>query len=232
MRTLVLFFRAGVLLFALFAGCADVAGAAGPGAAAIPPGHGFAPPPPDDCSGGILYANHNGNFESAYAWTWYHDPYVNAFGESYDLGMGQISCGAFWLTTIGEVPPAPTEVYVWDGNDPPGAVLAMVQGVQFQNLPVWPEFGVNLVPISLEVTRPFTIGYWSGFDGEPVWYIGADLDGFGGTPWTYAICGDYPDWCRVDYIWGPTQSIGIGVYFHSGPTPVEASSWGRIKSLY
>ena len=60
-------------------------------------------------------------------------------------------------------------------------MLAVIAPVEFADIRIWPEFGRNEVPIGLQVDRDFTIGYWSDFRELPYcWYVGADLDGFGG----------------------------------------------------
>jgi hypothetical protein len=197
-------------------------------------------PGPDACAGGTLFATHDGSFETGYAWEGelgVVPPYYGAFGEGYDLGEGIVYCGAYWLTTMPFYPATdPSDCYVWEGgvDTPPGAVLGVVTGVSFSNIPLWPEVGQNDVDLNISVEGEFTIGYWGNWPGMTCGYFcAADLDGTQGHPWTCIGPGiGYPTgWQDPSIVWMPTRSMGCGVYFEQG-TPVESATWGSIKGLF
>ncbi len=57
-------------------------------------------PGPDACAYGDLIYNHDGSFENGYCWQYggVVPPSYGAFGEGYEIGVGCVACGAFWLT--------------------------------------------------------------------------------------------------------------------------------------
>jgi len=196
-------------------------------------------PGTDACASGVLIHNHDGSFENAYLWQYQGvvPPYDGAFGEAYNLGAGTISCAAIWLTTIpGYYFPMITDCYVWDGGvgGVPGTVLAVVPDAELTQIPYWPTVGQNDIDVNVAVGGPFTVGYWGPWPDRMGWYFcGADLNGPAGHPWTCIAPGiGYPSgWQDPSLVWGPTSSMGCGVYFEQG-TPVESETWGSVKALY
>jgi len=195
----------------------------------------------DDCTGGPLQANHDFTFETAYGWDyWGAWPEPNgAFGEAFDLGAGTIVCGAYWLTYYPALEVGTANLYVWEGgiSGPPGAVVALVTDVAFDNIPLWPEVGENAVAIDHAVDGEFTIGYWPDwgpYPGEPGFFCAADESGPKGHPWTYVAPGiGLPSgWQDPDVAFGDCRSLGIGLYFHEGLTPARGPTWGAVKSLF
>ncbi len=194
-------------------------------------------PGADACASGVLIHSHDESFENAYAWAYggVVAPYYGAFGEGYDLGSGTISCAAYWVTQVladwfyGDC-------YVWAGGvgPAPGAVLAVVAHVNFAPVPHWPEIGQKDFDVNLAVTGPFTIGYWGDWPGSyAAFFCAADLDGPAGHPWTCIAPGlGYPSgWQDPSTIWGPTRSLGCGVYFEQA-TSARSETWGALKALF
>jgi hypothetical protein len=194
---------------------------------------------PDACAGGVLTYNHDGSFENAYAWRYggVVPPYYGALGEAYDLGGGTVVCGAYWLSTLPDhMLDPPSDCYVWEGGvgSAPGAVLGVVIGVEFPGIPNWPTVRQFDVDLNISVTGPFTVGYWpESPGGHSGYFCGADLNGMGGHPWTCIAPGiGYPSgWQDPSVVWGPTRSMGCGVYFEQ-TTPVGTQTWGTIKALF
>jgi hypothetical protein len=150
---------------------------------------------------------------------------------------------ALWVTTLpGFYSGQTCDVCVWEGGcngAPPGAVRGMVSGIVLSNVPIWPACAQNDINVgNVAVTSyvgGFTVGYWGNWPGSLCGYFcGADLDGFGGNPWTFIAPGiGYPTgWNDPSIIWGPTQSMGCGAYFSHSGTPAEAQNWGAIKALF
>jgi hypothetical protein len=194
----------------------------------------------DACANGTLYMNHDGTFENGYAWQYGGTvaPYYGAFGEGYDLGPGTVFCGAMWLSTLpGFDLGQRLDAYVWNGGvgGVPGGVAGVVTGYDPSTIGNWPAITQHDVDMNIAVTGAFTFGYWGNWPGAQCgWFCAADLDGFGGYPWTNIAPGiGYPTgWNDPSIIWGPTQSMGLGAYFGEGGTPVEAQTWGSIKALF
>jgi hypothetical protein len=196
--------------------------------------------PARECSGGTLIHNHDGSFESGYAWQYSGcaPPYYGAFGEGYDLGAGTIACAAFWLSTLPNMlyTPDNADCYVWEGgvDAAPGAVLGMVTGPRMTNIPWWPAVGQNDVEMDVLVTAPFTMGYWGPWPEASAWYFcAADQNGPGGHPWTCIAPGiGYPSgWQDPAVVWPNAKSMGCGVYFEQS-TPAESETWGAIKAMF
>ncbi len=101
---------------------------------------------------------------------------------------------------------------------------------------IWPSITLADIDTSDQmVNGGFFVGYWGEWPGAMAgWFIGADLNGFGGMPRTNIAPGiGYPTgWNNVSVIWGPTAAIGIDAYTLCCPVPVERSTWGRVKSTY
>jgi hypothetical protein len=195
-------------------------------------------PASGECPGGDLHYYHDDTFEWGYEW-WsqggHSPPYYGAFAEAYALGTGTVHCGAFWVTQIGYMPSGIIDAYVWDGGitRDPGEVLAVVLGAHLWTIPYWPTVGQNDIEIPVEVRDEFTIGYWLVQEYDDVFTV-ADHDGPGGHPWTCIAPGlEWPSgWQDARIVWEDVQSFGIGVYFEPDPTPVECSTWGKVKSLF
>ena len=166
--------------------------------------------------------------------------YWGAFGEGI---VGEpwavIGCVKIWVSTLpGYFYGQTCDVYVWEGgvSGPPGAVLDLVAGVVLGNVPNWPTVGENDVQVHYPLFQEeCTVGYWGNWPGmHCAYYVGADLDGFGGGhPWTYIAPGiGYPTgWNDPSIIWGPMQSLGLGAVY-AWNSPAEARSWGSIKALF
>ena len=196
-------------------------------------------PGADDCAGGSLVHHHDGDFENGYAWRnmGVQAPYYGAFGEGYDLGAGWIYCGAYWLTQIGNFYDQTADCYVWQGgtDTPPDAVLAVVTGIVFSNVPGWPAVGESDVDLNVGVAGPFTVGYWGNWPGHgEAYFCAADLDGTRGYPWTCIapVIGYPTGWSDPSIAWGPTRSLGCGAYFLEGGTAAESDTWGAVKALF
>jgi len=193
------------------------------------------------CSDDNLYVHHDGTFEAGVAWEWagVQEPYYGAFGEAFDLGVGTVECVSLWITQDGDNAGQSTDVYVWEGGvtGTPGTVVALVSGIVFENIPVWPDFGRYDVEIPAEVAGEFTVGSWGNWPwAGPGYWWGVDQDGAAGHPWTYVMDGyGYPPgWQNPDDIWGPgyINSMGIGVHFAAEGTPAAPATWGAVKSLF
>jgi hypothetical protein len=199
-------------------------------------------PGTDACASGALIYNHDGSFENGYAWEYEgcQPPYYGAFGEAYDLGAGTATCGAFWLTSLpGFGVYDPADCYLWEGGvaDEPGAVLAVVTGVAFSGMGTWPYVNQHDVDMNVGVDGAFTVGYWANMQGGfDFFFCGADENGPRGHPWT-CIAPDqgYPsgwqDPAIVGGWWGPTKSMGLGVYFEQA-TPIRNQTWGAVKAMF
>jgi hypothetical protein len=199
--------------------------------------------PARECSAGTLVYNHDGSFENGYAWGYggCQPPYYGAFGEAYDLGAGTVTCGAYWLTTAngGYGICDPADCYLWEGGvaAEPNAVLAVVTGADFTSMGIWPDVTEHDVDMDVGVAGAFTVGYWANMQGGfDFFFCGADENGPRGHPWT-CIAPDqgYPsgwqDPALVGGWWGPTKSLGLGIYFEQ-TTPVESETWGAVKALF
>jgi hypothetical protein len=200
-------------------------------------------PGADACASGVLIYNHDGSFENGYIWQYggVVPPYYGAFGEAYDLSCGTVRCAAFWLSTLpGGFLWYLTDCYIWEGGigGEPGEVVAVVTGIYFTNVPYWPSVGRNDVDMNVAVDGAFTIGFWPDAPGGGAEYFcAADENGPRGHPWTCIAPGigypsEWQDPAIVGPPWGPTKSMGCGVYFESNPSPTEGETWGSIKALY
>ncbi len=213
------------------------AGSVGVGHGVIRPGSRTNP-----CAGSTFMLNSDGSYENGYTW-WYGGqvaPYYGAFAEGYNA-TGSVCGQQYALTTSsGMFNCQKLDAYLWnsDGNNPT-SVIHVDPGINISQPAVWPEFALtDINTTDVRISGNFFVGYWGEWPGAMAgWYIGADLDGFGGQPRTNIAPGvGYPTgWNDVSLIWGPTQAIGIGAYVLTGPpppVPVSIQTWGRIKSLY
>ncbi|MEZ4648234.1 MAG: hypothetical protein R3E97_05495 [Candidatus Eisenbacteria bacterium] len=187
---------------------------------------------------GTLYFNADGTYENGYAWQYggVEPPMYGAFSEWYSAASLKVCAVVLDLTTTGE-PAATMDLYVW-GNDHgyPGVVLGLRTGVDPGAIAFWPSVSRHSFAIYADCADEHFVGYWGNWPGSyPSWYVGADLDGFGGCPLTNIAPGiGYPTgWQNVSVVWGPTQAIGIGAEFEEcGTIPVQESSWGKVKALF
>jgi hypothetical protein len=217
-----------------------VAGATNPASLGYTEGGTVLGPGNDVCWGEETH-NHDGSFENGYAWRYGGDvpPYYGAFGEGLEtVYPGYIGCAKIWATTLpGYYSGQTCDIYIWDGGvtSPPGSVLSMDPGVVLENVPNWPTVGENDVFIpGCVVQGEYTIGYWGNWPGvSEAYYVGADLNGPGGHPWTNIAPGiGYPTgWNDPSFIWGPTQSLGFGSVY-SWNSPVDSRTWGEVKTLF
>ena len=195
----------------------------------------------DDCTGTLMY-NHDYSFENGYAWQYggVEPPYYGAFGEGFAMGMDvNVQCVSLWISHLGQYMGGPCDVYVWEGGVAglPGNVLGVLTGVDPGAPAIWPAVSQHDVdlPDVFVVGGELTVGYWGDWvGGGTQWYCAADLDGFGGAPWTNLAPGSGygTGWTDPSVIWGPTMSMGLGFYYGGEPTPAESATWGSIKALF
>ncbi len=187
-----------------------------------------------------LFHHHDNGFENSYSWQLGGSaaPYHGAFGEAYDLGPTTVQTAVFWFTTVSAdtFTDQTMDVYVWDGgvSGDPGAVIAVAQDILPTSIGVWPTITQLDIPINASVSGEFTVGFWGNWPGEAAaWLIAADLTGPQGNPWTYLVDGSSygSGWIDPSVVWGPTNSLGIGVYA-GDPTSTEHFTWGEIKALF
>jgi hypothetical protein len=194
---------------------------------------------PTDSQCGTLNMNADGSYENGYAWRYagIQPPYYGAFAECYS-GDVAVCSAVFDLTQVGSDFGQTMDVYVWnDGGGTPGSVACVRTGYDPSTIAFWPNLSRHVASLdNCCVTGSWWVGYWGNWpDQTNGWFIGADLDGFGGCPYTNIAPGiGYPTgWQNVSVVWGPTQAIGAGAETTDcGPSPVESSTWGAIKTLY
>ncbi len=194
----------------------------------------------DECTGTLVY-NHDGSFEGAFSWSYggVQPPYYGSFGESYAPGGDiQIECVALWLTDLGYYIDHTCDIYIWEGgvSGPPGEVLFVSPGYAPGPPAFWPVLSQHNAEISHYVVSQdeFTVGYWPNWpDALTGWFLGEDLNGSGGHPWTCIAPGQgYPEgWQHPQVVWGVSNSVGIG-YYYTEPTGAESRTWGSIKALF
>ena len=170
-----------------------------------------------------LFFHADGTYENGYAWQYggIVAPYYGAFAECYAGPM--LVCGAaFDLTQTGNASGRVMDVYVWDDNaGSPGAVNCVVTGVDPGTVGFWPSLSRHVVDLpNCNVGDDFWVGYWGAWPNVlSGWFVGADVDGpVASCPFTNIAPGvGYPTgWQHAEIVWGPTQSIGIGVYGGNG----------------
>lgn len=189
---------------------------------------------------GDLYCYHDSTFEDAYSWYYLgvngiHPPYYGAYGETFDLGPGDIHAIDFWLTWTGLYCGPPVDLYVWDGgvSGPPGEVLAVEFEVPHNCGPIWPEFCQRRREIYARVEGDFTIGLWRlGECGA--FLLGADQNGPGGHLWVCVAPGLewHTGWQHPSNVFRFTQSLAIGAWFTPDATTPASPTWGSVKSLF
>ena len=198
--------------------------------------------PTDEGACGTLLLNADGTYENAIALRGeILTPPYGTFSECYE-GTGAVCAVVVDLTTTSPTPTETTlDVYVWDdGEGVPGTVLCVETGFEPGEIAVWPEVSRHsfALPEGCCVDGTWWAGKYDDWGTEPTvffWYLGADLDGFGGCP-RVNIAPDlgYPSgWQNVSVIFGPIQAIGIGAEIvPCDPVPVRDATWGGVKSLY
>jgi hypothetical protein len=207
-------------------------------------GHGIQVPggDTDPCGGATLFLNYDGTAENGYCWQYggIVPPYYGAFAECYEY-VGCVCGIELGLTGIG-YPCNSFDAYVWDdAGGMPGNVLGMTSGLNPCPVATWPNISTHDLALNpgVNVNGLFWIGYWANNSAQVCGYfVAADLDGFGGCPFTNIAPGiGYPTgWQNASNVWGATQSIGIGAWTQPDcgvpPNPVEETTWGQIKNLY
>lgn len=188
--------------------------ASGPPAASVGPGAGRALSP-DDPGCGELFMNADSSYESGYTWQFggIQAPDYGAFAERYtgDLAICSVVTD---LTQVGYQAGQVLDLYIWeDGAGEPGAVHAVRRGANPGAVAFWPSVSRHVFAISGHPGDAWWVGYWGAWPGGTgAWFVGADLDGTGGTPRTKIAPGlGYPSgWQNVSLVWGPTQALGLG----------------------
>lgn len=194
---------------------------------------------PADGGCGSLLFNADGTYENGYTWRYngVAPPYYGAFAECYS-GVGAVCSIDLDLTQVGAYQGQTIDVYVWnDAGGVPAEVLCVRTDIDPGAPAYWPS--ISRHRITLEgccVDGGFWAGYWPNVPGNgSVYFIGADLDGPGGCPFTNIAPGiGWPTgWNNVSVAWGPTAAVGIGVELSEcGGTPTQATTWGSVKRLY
>ncbi|MFN8549557.1 MAG: hypothetical protein U0527_16680, partial [Candidatus Eisenbacteria bacterium] len=223
-------------------GCVAVTGSGAGGGNAIQTGLGqsivsIAADPTRSCS---LVFNADGGYENGYAWQYggVVAPDYGAFAECYTGANSSLCSVVFDFTQTGFYQGQCMDVYVWaDAGGIPGNVLCVKNNVQVGDIAFWPSFSRHVVDLSgCCAEANFWVGYWGNWPGQfAPWYVGADLTGSGGCPFTNIAPGiGYPTgWGSVSLVWGPTQALGIGCEtFPCAPVATKKMSWGKVKALY
>ena len=189
---------------------------------------------------GELAFSADGTYENGYAWQYggVVAPYYGAFAEGYENALRLVCAIILDLTQVGNDAGQTMDLYVWEGaGGQPGAVLGVRTGADPSTIAFWPslsrhEFGIN----ANCADGGLFAGYWGNWPNAVMgWFVGADLDGYGGCPLTNIAPGiGYPTgWNNVSIVWGPTQAIGIGVELNPcGAVPIQETSWGKVKALF
>jgi len=224
------------ILFALL-GVVSAANAAVLSHGSVGIGNGITVPSQDSnpCNG-VLQLNYDGTGENGFCWQYggIVPPYYGAFAECYNAV--DTVCGIELMLTGVGYPCFGCDLYVWDdAGGIPGNVLSMTAGVNPCPVATWPSISTHDFAVNGgNVNGNFWVGYWANAANAICpYFIGADLDGFGGCPYTNIAPGiGYPTgWQNASTVWGPTQALGIGVWLGIG-TPTHESTWGQIKNLY
>lgn len=188
---------------------------------------------------GALVMNSDGSYENGYAWQYggVVAPDYGAFAEGYATPNQKFCSVVMDLTQTGNAAGGVCDVYAWaDAAGTPGAVLGVTVGFGPTGIAFWPSASRHVASIDADCANTTWVGYWGNWPGQfTKWYVGADLDGFGGLPYTNIAPGiGYPTgWNNVSIVWGPTQAIGLGgELVDCEPSPTEETTWGQIKNLY
>ncbi|MEZ4648231.1 MAG: hypothetical protein R3E97_05480 [Candidatus Eisenbacteria bacterium] len=188
---------------------------------------------------GWIKFNADRTYENSYAWQYggVVPPMYGAFVEIYDSYRETPCAIVLDLTQTGGDAGQTLDLYAWSiVAGLPGQVLGIRTGVDPGPIATWPSVSEHVLEFSSDCADSMFLGFWGNWPGGPSgWFVGADLDGFGGCPMTNIAPGiGYPTgWQNVSIVWGPTQAIGIGGEFiECGPVPVQESSWGKVKALF
>lgn len=190
---------------------------------------------------GTLMFNSDGTYENGYAWQYGGcvAPDYGSFAEGYSTPNMQACSVVLDLTQIGNDVGQTLDAYAWaDAGGVPGAVLNVSTGANPGPIAFWPSLSRHAFPLNVNGNCADTtwVGYWGNWPAAGSgWFVGADLDGFGGLPYTNIAPGiGYPTgWNNVSIVWGPTQALGAGGEFVAcEPVPTIDGTWGQIKNLY
>jgi hypothetical protein len=193
----------------------------------------------DDSQCGTLLMNADGSYENGYCWQYggVVPPDYGAFAECY-FGEYKVCANIYDLTQVGNDIGQTMDCYVWnDAGGVPGGVCDLKAGVDPGPIAFWPTISRHVVTMNDYCCGPdFWVGYYGNWPGALcAWFVGADLDGFGGCPFTNTAPGiGFPTgWNNVSGIWGPTAAIGLGCEVNPcGPNPTEETTWGQIKAIF
>lgn len=201
------------------------------------------------CPGTVLLRNDDDTFENGYAWRFAGvvEPDYGAWAECYE---SDFVCGVeYMLTQTGYYIGQTMDVYVWgwdpEGSPPPGPdpgnVLCVLNGVSPGPVAFWPDISSHDIRVCCVTNGFHFIGYWPRWPGEgPGWFIAVDEDGPGlGCPRSKMAPGiGYPTgWNHPNLVgtFAGCKALGLREYSGQGdcePTARQATSWGRIKSIY
>jgi hypothetical protein len=194
-----------------------------------------------DGSCGTLFLNADGTYENGYAWQYGGcvAPDYGSFAEGYATDNVKACSVVMDISQTGNAVGQTADLYAWeDAAGTPGAVLGVATGFNPGAVAFWPSLSRHAgdIDAACSSTGATWVGYWGNWPGAlSAWFIGADLDGFGGLPYTNIAPGiGYPTgWNNVSIVWGPTQALGLGGEFiECGVVPTEERTWGQIKNLY
>lgn len=192
---------------------------------------------------GTLGMNGDGSYENGFGVRhgFFSSDIGGTFAECF-TGPANVCAMVFDLTTVFDFGPGQTfDATVWDdANGLPGQVVCILPAVDPYPVALWPSVSRHTLtfPVECCMTGNFWVGHrgnWGNVFTPVYWYVAADLDGFGGCKLlNYPPGIGYPTgWQDVSLAFGPAAALGIGCETTvCGATPIEPSSWGRVKSLY
>jgi hypothetical protein len=190
---------------------------------------------------GTVMINSDGSYENGYCWQYAGcvAPYYGAFAECYFYTDPAVCANVFHLTQTGGQDGYLLTSYVWkNAGGVPGPVCDTAGPLAPGAIAFWPSISEHTVDMNdCCPGDEFWVGYWGGWPGLACgWFCGADLDGFGGCPFTNIAPGiGFPTgWNNVSVAWGPTQAMGIGCEVNPcvPPVPTEETTWGQIKAVF
>lgn len=185
-----------------------------------------------------LVMNADETYEEGYAWRYggIVPPDYGAFAERY-FGSSQLCAAVFDFTATGAQMGQSMDIIVYnDAGNVPGAVVFR-ECVTPGPIATWPAVSRHTFPIHTVCTDDaWWIACWTIWPGAVEgWYVAADLDGFGGFPYTNIAPGiGYPTgWNNVSIAWRPTRALGIGAEIvRCDSTPTIGTTWGKIKQMF
>ncbi|MFN8548740.1 MAG: hypothetical protein U0527_12445 [Candidatus Eisenbacteria bacterium] len=181
---------------------------------------------------GDLRMTTDGHYEWYYGWGYegIAAPDYGAFAECYS-GSGRVCAIALDLLAVDDINNNYIDLYVWeDAGGCPGNLICKKTNVYVN--PGHYEFYRVVVPMpNCCVSGTWWAGFRANRAGEPAnVHVGADLDGSLGCAVTKIAPGiGYPEgWHHVSWIFGPTQSLGIGAYISEcdAVTGACCAPWG------